>query len=67
MDINLLLYKLDKNAYRAILGARITTLEQLAKKTVQEISSMHGIGKNGLELIQATLKENGLSLAKHNK
>jgi hypothetical protein len=31
--------------------------------TEEEISDLHGIGKNALKIIQSTLKENGLSFA----
>jgi len=64
IDITVLLKKLARPAQRAILGTGVTTLEQLSKMTEEEISNIHGIGKNALEVIKSTLKENGLSLAK---
>ena len=62
MDINVLLTKLARPAQRAILSTGATTLEQLAEMTEAEISALHGIGKNALDIIRSTLKEYGLSL-----
>lgn len=63
MDIELLLKKLAKPAQRAILSTGVTTLEQLSIMTEKEVSNLHGIGKNALQVIKSTLKEYGLSLA----
>lgn len=63
MDINILLIKLARPAQRAILSTDVATLEQLAEMTEDEISNLHGIGKNALEIVKSTLEENGLSLA----
>ena len=38
--------KLAKPAQRALHGAGIQTLNQLAKHSEEEISSLHGIGQN---------------------
>jgi DNA-directed RNA polymerase alpha subunit len=66
MEIDLLLKRLAKPAQRAIQGAGITTLEELASRTEKEIVALHGIGKNALQTIKTTLKENGLSLSDSN-
>ena len=62
MEINILLQKLAQPAQRAILGAGITTLEQLSEMTETEIYNLHGIGKNAMKTIQVTLQEHGLAL-----
>lgn len=54
---------LAKPAQRALSGAGITTLTQLAQKTEEEISSLHGIGKNAILVIRKELALHGLSLA----
>ena len=42
----------------------MTTLEQLADMTEDEIYDLHGFGKNAMKTILATLEENGLSLSR---
>lgn len=64
MDIEILLNRLGRPAQRAILGTGVTTLEQLSNMTEEEIYNLHGIGKNGMKTILATLEENGLSLSR---
>jgi DNA-directed RNA polymerase alpha subunit len=54
---------LAKPAQRAILSTGVTTLEQLSKMSEAEIFNLHGIGKNAMKVIVATLHENGLSLS----
>jgi predicted flap endonuclease-1-like 5' DNA nuclease len=67
MDIDVLLPKLAKPAQRAIQSVGITTMEQLAKYHEDEIQDLHGIGKNAMDIIRATLKEYGLALAEKSK
>ena len=62
MDIEILLKRLARPAQRAILSTGVTTLEQLSNMTEDEINNLHGIGKNGMKTILATLEKNGLSL-----
>ena len=62
MDIAILLNRLASPAQRAITSTGVTTLEQLSNMSETEISNLHGIGKNALKTIHATLRENGLSL-----
>lgn len=63
----LLPVKLAKPAQRALQGAGITTLKQLSGKSEEEISKLHGIGKNAIQEIKKTLIENGLSFAQKKK
>jgi predicted flap endonuclease-1-like 5' DNA nuclease len=53
--------KLAKPAQRALANAGITSLEQLAKYSEQEIALLHGIGPNALRQIRQAFKEKGLS------
>lgn len=55
--------KLAKPAQRALAGAGITTLKQLAKLTEEALSSLHGIGANAVEKLKQELMENELSFA----
>jgi len=61
MQIDNLFQKLAKPAQRAIQSAGITTVEQLTKYSEKEISELHGIGKNAMNIIKQTLNENGLT------
>ena len=58
------LLKLAKPAQRALANAGITSLEQLAKYSEQEIALLHGIGPNALRQIRQAFKERGLSFTK---
>jgi DNA-directed RNA polymerase alpha subunit len=53
--------KLAKPAQRALANAGITTLQQLAKLTANEVMQLHGIGKTALKVLQTDLQESGLS------
>ncbi len=64
MKFQPLLDKLASPARRAILSTGVTTLEGLSRMSRDEIAALHGIGKNALQLIEATLEEYGLFLAK---
>jgi hypothetical protein len=55
MEIDNLLKKLAKPAQRAILGTGVTTVEQLSTMSEDEIFNLHGIGKNAMKVIVATL------------
>lgn len=54
---------LAQPALRALSGAGITNLEQLAAFSEKEISRLHGIGPNALEKLRRALTEAGLSFA----
>jgi DNA-directed RNA polymerase alpha subunit len=64
MHIDVLLIKLVKPAQRAIQATGFTSLEQLTRFTEEDLLAMHGIGKNALEIIKATLNQYGLDLKK---
>ncbi len=52
---------LARPAHRALAGAGIQSLEQLALRTEAEISQLHGIGPNAIETLRRTLAEKGLT------
>jgi hypothetical protein len=56
--------KLAAPARRALAGAGITRLDQLARLTEAEVKALHGIGPNALNTLQRALRARGLSLAK---
>lgn len=51
-------------ATRALNAAGFTKLEQLTKATEAELMALHGFGLRALRILQAALKEQGLTLAK---
>jgi predicted flap endonuclease-1-like 5' DNA nuclease len=53
--------KLAKPAQRALAGAGISTLQQLAQLTEKEFLQLHGIGKNAHGFVKDALAANGLS------
>ena len=57
---------LAQPAQRALAGAGIQRLEQLAKFNEAEIKQLHGIGPNALTLLRRELKAKGLSFAGKN-
>ncbi len=62
MKIEILLDKLAAPAQRAVVNTGFKTLEELASHTEGEILRLHGIGKNAMAVIRATLDEHGLAL-----
>ena len=56
--------KLSKPAQRALAGAGIRSLEQLAMLSKEEFLSLHGIGKSALEPVTVALKNAGLHFRK---
>lgn len=54
---------LSQPAQRALAGAGIQSLEQLAKFSQAEIKQLHGIGPKALAQLQHALAANGLSFA----
>lgn len=56
-------HKLSQPAQRALAGAGIQSLEELAKFSQAEIKQLHGIGPNALGQLQRALAANGLSFA----
>ena len=55
--------KLAAPAQRALAGAGIHSLEQLAIFSEAEIKQLHGIGPNALSQLHSALAEKGLSFA----
>ena len=55
--------KLAAPARRALDGAGIYRLEQLAKVREADIAQLHGIGPNALKQLRRALAANGLSFA----
>lgn len=53
--------KLASPAQRALAGAGIENLEQLARFSEAEIKQLHGIGPNALEQLRSALAAKGLS------
>ena len=54
---------LAQPAQRALAGAGIQSLEQLAQLSQAEIKHLHGIGPNALEKLRRALSDNGLTFA----
>jgi DNA-directed RNA polymerase alpha subunit len=61
MDFETLLKKLAQPAQRALQNAGIHSLEQLVQYREKEILALHGMGKKGMEIILAALREHNLS------
>ena len=57
---------LAQPAQRALAGAGIQSVEQLAKFSQTEIQQLHGIGPNALAQLQRALAAKGLSFADGN-
>lgn len=64
MQIELSSIKVGQPAHRALQGAGITTLKQLASFKESELMSLHGIGPKALGILKTVLYENGLSFKK---
>ena len=56
--------KLAKPAQRALAGADIITIEQLAKWSEKELMNLHGMGPKAMGQLREALNEKGLSFAK---
>lgn len=52
--------KIGAPATRALASIGITTLEQVSKKTEEELLKLHGFGPKAIRI----LKENGMTFAK---
>jgi hypothetical protein len=55
--------KLAQPALRALYGAGITRLEQLADLSEEDLKSLHGIGPNAVEALRKALAEKGKAFA----
>ncbi|MEI6477764.1 MAG: helix-hairpin-helix domain-containing protein [bacterium] len=49
-------------AQRALAGAGIKTLEDVAARTEAELNRLHGFGPGSIKALRQALKEAGLSL-----
>lgn len=56
--------KLGQPALRALAGAGIRSLEQLAGYSESELRQLHGIGPNALKTLGEALNAKGLSFQK---
>ncbi len=56
--------KLSQPAIRALHGEGIENLEQLNQYTEKDLLSLHGFGKNGLEILKVVMAEQGIFLKK---
>ncbi|MER5966399.1 hypothetical protein [Streptomyces sp. NPDC002057] len=53
---------IGRPATRALLGAGLTTLDQVAQRTRRELLAMHGVGPKAVRILAETLEERGASL-----
>lgn len=51
-------------ARRALLGAGLTTLARVARRTEKEVSALHGMGPRAMDELRASLKKAGLTFAR---
>lgn len=49
-------------ATRALLGAGLTTLSQVATHTEKELSALHGVGPKAVRILAQSLEREGMSL-----
>ncbi|MEV0322951.1 helix-hairpin-helix domain-containing protein [Streptomyces sp. NPDC050658] len=54
---------IGKPATRALHGAGITTLDQVARRTRRELLALHGVGPKAVRLLAEALERQGKSLA----
>ena len=55
--------RLPAPARRALAGAGIDRLDQLARVHASEVARLHGMGPRGIELLRRALAERGKSFA----
>jgi len=53
-------FKLSQPAHRALAGAKITSIEDLAKWTRKDVADLHGIGPSSMKVFDAELKKLGI-------
>ncbi|GGT04748.1 hypothetical protein [Streptomyces chromofuscus] len=53
---------IGKPAGRALLGAGLTTLEQVAQRTASELLALHGVGPKAMRVLSEALGQRGLAL-----
>ncbi|MEU7583215.1 luciferase family protein [Streptomyces sp. NPDC041068] len=52
---------IGRPATRALFGAGLTTLEQVARHTESELLALHGVGPKAVRILSETLEQRGLS------
>lgn len=57
--------KLAAPARRALEGASVTNLSDLAQMTEADVMALHGMGPNAMTTLQAAMKAKKLAFAKH--
>jgi hypothetical protein len=53
--------RLAKRAQRGLLNNGIRTPAALARRTVEEVTALHGIGPSAMPILREALRKNGLS------
>ncbi|WP_214105737.1 DNA-binding protein [Acrocarpospora catenulata] len=53
---------IGKPATRALLGAGLTTLAQVATRTEKELLALHGVGPRAVRILSESLTQKGMSL-----
>jgi predicted flap endonuclease-1-like 5' DNA nuclease len=53
---------IGKPATRALFGAGVSTVEQVAAHTEDELLALHGVGPKAVRILAAALAERGMSL-----
>jgi len=53
---------IGRPATRALLGAGLTTLQQVATRTEAELLALHGVGPRAVRILSEALAEKGMSL-----
>ena len=53
---------IGKPATRALLGAGLKTLEQVAQRTESELLALHGVGPKAVRILSEALEQRGLTL-----
>jgi hypothetical protein len=59
--------KLASPAQRALAGAGITQLAQLARMSEKELAQLHGIGPNAIKTLRLALEAKGLGFLPEKK
>lgn len=62
-----MLPKISKPATRALNQIGITTLEQVASRSDEELLSLHGVGPKAIKILQVALSEKGLKFKQDEK
>ena len=64
VDKNWCALGLPSPARRALINDELFTIKQLAKRTHSHIANLHGMGPKSVRILEAALKDNGLSFKK---